>query len=151
MPRTIPAALAMLLLVSVPLAAQGDDDDDGPSGVLSISSYVCPQSAIGDIADNYDANTRPIEDQLVTEGKLMSAGLFFHAWADEYNVNYYRVAEDIPTLLAAIAEVGQRVAAQSPDLADGPGPFAQCSAHKDNIYFMGPSTEAEPSDNGGSE
>ena len=148
MSRTIPAALAMLLIATVPLAAQ-DDDDDGPAGVLSISSYVCPQSAIGDIAEDYDANTRPIEDELVTEGRLMSAGLFFHAWADEYNVNYYRIAEDIPTLLAAIAEVGQRFQAQNPDQADGPGPFAQCSQHKDNIYFMGPSTEAEPPDNGG--
>jgi len=147
MSRTIPAALAMLLIATVPLAAQDDDDDGDGGGVLSISSYVCPQSAIGDIAESYDANTRPIEDELVAEGTLISAGLFFHAWADEYNVNYYRRAADIPTLLAAIAEVGQRFQAQNPDQADGPGPFAQCSQHRDNIYFMGPSTG--DSDEGG--
>ena len=149
MPRTVPAALALLLLAAVPLAAQEEDDDGPDGGVLSISSYVCPQSAIGDIAEGYDTNTRPIEDELVTEGMLISAGLFFHAWADEYNVNYYRRAADLPSLFAAIAEVGERFEAQHPELADGPGPFAQCSAHKDNIYFMGPTTEAEPPESGG--
>ena len=144
MHRTVLAAF-LALLVAAPLAAQ---DDDGPPNVLSISSYVCPQSAMGDIADAYDTDTRPIEDELVAEGMLLNAGLYFHAWADEYNVNYYRIAPDIPTLLEAIAEVGNRFAERNPD-ADGPGPFAVCTAHKDGIYFMGPSTQATAPDSGG--
>lgn len=105
---------------------------------------MCPQSAISDIADNYDTYTRPVEDELVTEGMLLGAGLFFHAWSDEYNVNYYRVAPNMAGLFEAVAEVGRRVSERNPELADGPGPFAVCTAHNDNIYFMGPTTEAEP-------
>lgn len=139
--RSFVAGLALALIGPAALHAQ---DDDAPPQVLSVSSYVCPQSSISDIAENYDTYTRPVEDELVTEGMLLGAGLFFHAWADEYNVNYYRVAPSMAGLFEAVAEVGRRVTEQNPELADGPGPFAVCTAHKDNIYFMGPSTEAEP-------
>ena len=77
---------------------------------------------------------------------MASAGLFFHAWADEWNVNYYRTGYDIGGLIDAIAEVGARVQEAHPELADGPGPFAVCTAHKDNIYFLGPRTGDDDDD-----
>lgn len=147
MSRTIAVALAMLAFGALPATAQ-QDADDAPPPVLSISSWVCPQGAIGDIAEDYDTNTRPIEDELVAEGLMISAGLYFHAWADEYNVNYYRVAPDLESLFAAIQEVGTRFAARNPDQEPGPGPFAVCAQHKDNIYFMGPSTNDPDGDQG---
>lgn len=146
MSRILTFSLTLGLALPATALAQ-EQDDDGPGGVLSISSWQCPQASIGDIAEAYDTYTRPVEDQMIVEGKMMGAGLYFHAWADEWNVNYYRIAPTMDGLLAAVAEVGERVVEANPELADDPGPFAVCTAHKDNLYFMGPTTQAQPSGN----
>ncbi|GMR14354.1 MAG: hypothetical protein BMS9Abin29_2605 [Gemmatimonadota bacterium] len=143
------AILVLSLAVPSTAMAQEDDAEDREATILSISSYQCPNSAIAGIASNYDSLTRPVEEELVAEGKMASAGLFFHAWADEWNVNYYRTGYDIGSLVDAIAEVGTRVREANPDLGDGPGPFAACTAHKDNIYFFGPRTGDNDDDAGG--
>lgn len=135
MVRTLALLASLVLILPAVVSAQ----DGGPPQVLSISSWQCPQSAIGDIAEDYDMNTRPIEDELVSEGLMISAGLYFHAWADEWNVNYYRIAPSMEGLFSAIAEVGRRFGERHPDLVDE-SPFDVCTAHKDNIYFVGPST-----------
>ena len=139
--------LAILALgLALPATAMAQEEEDRPSTILSISSYQCPQSDIGTIAASYDSITRPVEEELVAEGKMASAGLFFHIWADEWNVNYYRTGYDIGDLIDAIAEVGTRVAAAHPDLANAPGLFATCTAHKDNIYGFGPRTGDDEDD-----
>ena len=63
----------------------------------------------------------------------------------------YRTGYDIGELLDAIAEVGARVTEANPELADGPGLFAACTAHKDNIYAFGPRTgdDDDDDDDGG--
>ena len=141
--------LALGLAFPTMAMAQEGDDEDREAAILSISSYQCPNSAIEGISAGYDSITRPVEEELVEEGKMASAGLFFHAWADEWNVNYYRTGYDIGGLIDAIAEVGTRVTAANPDLADGPGLFAACTAHKDNIYFFGPRTGDDDDDDDG--
>lgn len=134
------AILALGLAFPATAMAQEEEDEDRQSTILTISSYQCPQSEIAGISAAYDSITRPVEEELVAEGKMESAGMFFHAWADEWTVNYYRTGYDIGGLIDAIAEVGARVTEANPELADGPGLFAACTAHKDNIYFFGPRT-----------
>ncbi len=141
--------MILALGLAFPATAMAQDDDDREPTILSISSYQCPNSAIGAISAGYDSLTRPVEEELVAEGKIASAGLFFHAWADEWNVNYFRTGYDIGGLIDAIAEVGARVTAANPDLADGPGLFGACTAHKDNIYFLGPRTGDDDDDDDG--
>ncbi len=141
--------LSLLVLgLAIPAAAvaQEEEEEGREATIISISSYICPTGAIGDISAAYDSINRPVEEELVAEGMMASAGLFFHAWADEWNVNYYRIGYDIGGLIAATAEVGARIAAANPDAANGPGPFAVCTAHKDNIYFLGPSTGDDDDD-----
>ena len=149
MKHLILAILALGLAFPATAMAQEEDDDDREATILTISSYQCPQSAIAGISAGYDSINRPIEEELVAEGKMASAGLFLHAWADEWNVNYYRIGYDIGGLIDAIAEVGARVAEAHPELADGPGPFAACTAHKDGIYFLGPRTGGDDEDDDG--
>jgi len=142
------AVLALGLAFPATLMAQ-DDGEERRGTILSVSAYQCPNSAIAGIAAAYDSITRPVEEQLVAEGKMASAGLFFHIWADEWNVNYYRTGYDIGELIDAIAEVGTRVTAANPDLANQPGLFAECGIHKDNIYAFGPRTGDDDDDDGG--
>ena len=137
-PLALAAALATL--VGSPLAAQEADEPEAPQ-VLIVASWICPQTAIADIARNYETYTKPIEEELVAEGGgLAGAGLYFHTWADEWNVNYYRLGYDIGDMLDAMQTVGQRVVERNPELQDEPGPFAACTEHKDGIYGFGPGT-----------
>ena len=125
--------------LALPATAMAQEENRRAT-ILTISSWQCPQSDIESIAANYDSITRPIEDELVAEGKMESAGMFFHIWADEWNVNYFRTGYDLNSLLDMIAEVGTRVAAAHPELNDAPDPFGACTAHKDGIYGFGPRT-----------
>jgi hypothetical protein len=138
MKRLALPVLTLGLLVATPLSAQ-EEPEPIPRG-LTISSWICPQSAIQDIAETYDTRTRPIEEELVEEGLMAGAGLFFHLWGDEWNVNYYRLGADQQQIMDAIAEVGRRYVERYPELADEPSPFAACTAHKDGIYYWGPRT-----------
>ena len=146
MKKLVASLLVLGLAIPAVAMAQDEEDEERESTILSISSYQCPNSAIADISARYDSITRPVEEELVAEGMMASAGLFFHAWADEWNVNYYRTGYDIGGLIAAVAEVGTRIAAANPDAADAPGLFAVCTAHKDNIYFFGPRTGDDDDD-----
>lgn len=147
--RFVSAVAALVLLVSAPhavLAQEQDEESSDSPAVLSISAWICPQDALQDIAENYETYTQPIEKELIDEGMLVNSGLFFHAWGDEWNLNYYRIAPTMDGLFEAVAEVGNRVDERHPELADQAGPFAVCSAHKDNIYWMPTSTARLDSD-----
>lgn len=137
--RTTPLALVAALTagLALPLAAQ-EADDPGPPQFLMVSSYVCPMNIIGDIGRDYEAYTKPVEQELIAEGVFGGAGLYFHVWADEWNVNYYRLGYDLGDMLEGVQTVNQRVTERNPELADEPGLFAACTAHKDNIYGFGP-------------
>ena len=143
-----PTAVLFALVMAVPTTLIAQEEETPPATVLTISSYQCSQAAIADITEGYDQFTRPVEEELVEEGALVSAGLFFHQWADEWNVNYYRTGYDLSEVLEAIAEVGRRVNERNPELADGPGLFAACTAHKDGIYNFGPGTGRTTSPDG---
>lgn len=141
----------LTLALAFPVAAMAQDadeaeDEDREPTIFMVSSYQCANSDIPDIVAEYNATTKPVEEELVEEGMMASAGLYFHAWADEWNVNYYRVGYDIGEMIDAIAEVGARIVAADSTQANNPGAFAPCTAHKDNIYFLGPYTGDEDDD-----
>lgn len=145
--RFVSAVAALVLLVSAPHALQAQEEEPAdPPAILSISAWICPQDALQDIAEDYETYTQPVEKELIDEGMLLNSGLFFHAWGDEWNLNYYRIAPTMDGLFEAVAEVGNRVDERHPELADQAGPFAVCSAHKDNIYWMPTSTARLDSD-----
>lgn len=135
------AALASLLAapLAAPLAAQEAGAPEAPQ-FLMVSSYVCPMDAIADIGRHYEQYTKPVELELIEEGVFGGAGLYFHVWADEWNVNYYRLGHDIGDMLTGVQTVNQRVMERNPDLQGELGPFAACTQHKDNIYGFGPGT-----------
>ena len=140
MKRTHIAALILGMLL--PLAAQAQEEGEVQlPRALFVSQWICPQGSQADISRSYDSLTVPIEQELVNEGLLVSAGMFFHRWGDEWNVNWYRTGQDRAAVFAAIQEVGRRTNERHPDT---PNRFADCTAHKDNIYFWGPRTAPAP-------
>lgn len=135
------ASAALVLFLVAPVALQAQEQTEDPM-IMSISAWVCPQEAVQDISDAYETYTQPVEEELIDEGMLVNTGLFFHAWADEWNVNYFRIAPSVSGLFDAIAEVTSRVNERNPEFEDEANPFSVCTAHKDNIYFMPTPTAA---------
>jgi hypothetical protein len=82
---------------------------------MFVSQWQCPQAEIATIGQVYDSLIRPIEQELVTEGTFYGAGMFFHQWGDEWNVNWYRLAQDRDAVFDAIAEVSRRLQERHPD------------------------------------
>lgn len=105
----------------------------GGNPTLVMTFSQCVTSRLGDVMAEYESVVIPVYQALVDEGRVRSAGSFAHAWADEWNVGFFVVAEDVPTFLEAWREANSRM---------GPRPVAgeACSAHKDNIYTLGPRT-----------
>jgi hypothetical protein len=66
---------------------------------------VCACSSAGP-RDIGSATAGLAHQALVDEGKVRSAASFVHHWADEWNVGFGVVADDIPSFLAAMHQTG---------------------------------------------
>lgn len=113
----------------------------GGNPALVISMYQCDYDRIGDVFDQYAEFGLPVQQAQIAEGQLRGAGTFAHTWADEWNVGFYWVADDVNTFIDAWNDSNQRVgqavqAAGSPANALGEA----CPVHKDAIYTLGPRT-----------
>jgi len=146
--RVLTLALAAAFIWPGAVVAQEEDGDETPP-MLVISSWKCDFGNMGDIGEDWDMRAINAAQSAVDSSPWMSAGVFYHAWADEWNVNYWAVAEDIPALLE-----GQEAnnAAYEEMYPDGLDQWEVCSEHKDNFYQLGESTddadEAEDDDPG---
>ena len=138
MRRTPLAALALGMLL--PLAAQAQEEEQQLPRGLFISQWICPQASMQGIGQNYDSLTVPIEQELVNEGLLDGAGMFFHSWGDEWNVVDYFVVDGLDGFFANFAEFTRRINEANPtDGQDELPAFNElCTEHKDSIYRIIP-------------
>ena len=107
----------------------GDDDNDGSA--IAVSYYECDFTRLGDIAEQ-DREGIDVFQGLVDEGMLNFFGSAAHTWGNEWNYLTFTGADDIPAVLAGLAEANSRFEEAYPDeesVVD-----AACTAHKDNIY-----------------
>ena len=148
--RLPPTLLVFLTLVAlaVPAAAMAQEEPDPP--VLRLSFFMCDLTGgKGDaIEEEIETRDMPIWKALVNEGMVMSYGVFFHWWADEWNVGIYTIAPTIQAILDASEEAGNRMEAQYGDDAS-PVMDAACPHHRDGFYTLGPSTDEEEAATGG--
>ena len=108
-----------------------DDEDNGDGDAIAISYYECDFTRIGDIAEE-DQEGIDVFQGLVDEGMLTFHASAVHTWGNEWNYIAISGADDIPALLAGLAEANSRFEEAYPDeesvIAEA------CTAHKDNIY-----------------
>lgn len=147
--RKLPLYAGLLIALGMPGAVAAQEDEAPP--ILRLSFYHCDMNALDATYEQIETMEIPIWDELVDEGMVESYGHFFHAWASEWNVGIYTVAENIEAVLAATEEFGNRMGERHPD-ADA-GLNQVCPAHRDGFYVLGPSTgmdDDEDDDEGGS-
>ncbi len=123
--------------------ASSESAPSGGNPTLVISMYQCDFGRIGDVFEQYAEFGIPVQEALIEEGQLRGAGTFAHTWADEWNVGFYWVAEDVPTFIGAWNDSNQRVG-QAVQAAGSPAnALAEaCPVHRDAIYTLGPRTGA---------
>ncbi|MCH7976735.1 MAG: hypothetical protein IIC18_09330 [Bacteroidetes bacterium] len=108
-----------------------DDEDNGDGNAFAISYFECDYTQFGEIAEQ-DREGNDVYQGLVDEGMLSFHATASHTWGNEWNYISVASADDIPALLAGLAEANSRFEEAYPDeesVLD-----AACTAHKDNIY-----------------
>ena len=136
--RGISVVLVLLAAIAMPQNLVAQEDDDSPS-MLRLSFFMCDTNQLEAAMAEVEAQDIPVWQELVDEGMVESYGYFQHAWASEWNVGLYTVAESIEAVIAASAEAGSRLEAR---YGDDQGVFGQaCPHHRDGFYTFGPSTE----------
>jgi len=104
----------------------GPDEADGPGPEMALSSWKCTD--VGAVVDGWNSYTRAKAQAVVDGGKWSDAGMFVHAWAGEWNVNFYYMGEDIASILEGWNAFIGSMDDSAPDM------LAVCSDHKDGFY-----------------
>jgi hypothetical protein len=113
--------------------AGSESSATGGNPTLMMTFMQCETSRVGDVMAEFENLVIPAYQALVNEGKIRSAASFVHYWADEWNVGFGVVAEDIPSFLTAAQEANSRIG-ERPVVAEA------CPVHKDGFYTVGPRT-----------
>lgn len=140
--------IGLFLAFALPGAVAAQEAEPPPT--LRLSFYHCNLAEMGPAFEQMETMEIPIWDELVGEGMVESYGHFVHAWASEWNVGIYTVAESIEAVLAATEEFGNRMEERHPDAEYGLNQM--CPSHRDGFYTFGPRTgmDDEEEDDGDS-
>jgi hypothetical protein len=136
-------ALALASVLAWPGAGVAQEQEDEGPPMLMISSWMCDFGRMDEIREEWESQGVNAAQRAVDSGAWMSAGVFYHSWSDEWNVNYWAVGSDIASLIE-----GQETnnAAYQELNPDGGSPWELCSEHKDGFYrlAMGTDSDAAP-------
>jgi hypothetical protein len=88
------------------------------------------------VNDAWEGSILAKAQAVVDAGQWDDAGVFYHAWAGEWNVNFYYIAEDIPAILEGWQAYMSSFGDDDPNLTD------YCTDHKDGFYAFGDSAES---------
>jgi len=130
--RVVAVALAAAFIWPAAVNAQ---EDEGTPPMLVISSWKCDFGNMGTIAQDWDMRALNAAQSAVDNSTWNAAGIFYHSWADEWNVNYWAVADDIPDLLEE--QEASNVAYDEMYGDEGTNLWDNCSEHKDGFYWLG--------------
>ena len=97
--RVMPLALAAAFMWPGAVVAQEEMAEEDTPPMLMISSWNCDFGNMDKIGEDWNMRSINAAQSAVDNGSWGAAGIFYHAWADEWNVNYWAVGKDIPALL----------------------------------------------------
>ena len=112
--------------------------EEPPGPHMAWSAWKCTD--VGAVNRAWEDYYRGKADAVIEAGHWSEAGVFYHAWADEWNVNFYYFGEDIPAILAGWDAYMAGMDDDAPDMNQW------CTEHKDGFYMFGSSVA--PSESG---
>lgn len=104
-------------------------NESGPGPEMGMSSWKCTD--VGAVWEGWNTYMLPRAQAVVDAGSWNDAGMFVHAWAGEWNVNFYYMGDDIPAILAGWDAYIESMDEDAPDITE------VCSEHKDGFYQFG--------------
>lgn len=119
--------LSALLLGALPASAQ-----ESETSFFMMNQHACPGEGFAGMMEITETKTGPIMSELREEGMIQDWGLLTHAWGDEYNFNFYMIAESHGAWLAAWQEMMRRMNERHEGWVDEVSNY--CTFHKDNLY-----------------
>jgi len=122
------------------VVAQEEMAEEAPLPMLMISSWKCDFGDMGTLVEDWNERAINSAQASVDAGLWYSAGVYYHTWADEWNVNYWAVGEDIPALLEG---QGVNDAAYEELYGEGTDPWDHCSEHKDGFHQLAQSADTD--------
>jgi hypothetical protein len=132
-------ALAAAFIWPGALVAQEEmQEKEETPPMLVISSWKCDWGDVGTLAEDWNERGMNAAQAAIEAGQWYSAGVYYHDWADEYNVNYWAVGPSEASLIE-----GQEASNASYDEMygeEGTNPWDHCSEHKDSFYQLAPNT-----------
>ena len=124
---------ALIVLMFISSANLFGQKSEQPTWLV-VSQNMVPMGKVGVVNKMIDSVSVPILNELVDEGMLAGWGQFNHAWGDEWNVNFWYVAQSQSAFVAFWDEYVTRVSERYP------GAFGEIvqyfQAHKDNMYVI---------------
>lgn len=121
-----------VIFLLIVFSTNGFAQEEKPPNFLVVSQNMVKMDQVGLVNQLIDSIGVPVLQELVDEGMLAGFGQFNHVWGDQWNVNFWYVAEDMASFSAAWDEYIKRVGERHP------GSFASIvehfQAHKDNMY-----------------
>lgn len=128
--------LASLWLAS-PIYAQevpAEEERELQTEFMMLNQHVCPYDNMDEMMTLAEEEIAPILDEMQAEGEISDWGILTHAWGDEYNFNFFVVADDQRTFLDAFDLFGERSAERETDWIEEWESL--CTMHKDNMYTL---------------
>ena len=111
------------------LAQSTETDAEVPGPAMAMSSWKCTD--VGQVWQDWNSYTLARAQAVVDAGQWSDAGMFVHAWAGAWNVNFYYMGEDIPAILEGWDAFVGSMGDDAPDITE------VCSEHKDGFYQFG--------------
>ena len=131
-----PLLCAVLALLAAPTFSAAK------AQVLVVSQYRCDTAKVDALRAFNDTAGTPLWQELVNEGKMLSAGTAYARGDDEWNVVYFYTAETVLQYREGHEEAVARVTERYPEYVE----LWQeaCQAGKDSHYWLGKMTEPPP-------
>ena len=135
MHRYTPLCFVLLLtLCSAPAALAQEDGAEHDTRYFMMNQHVCPGEGLDGMMESVETMMGPIMGELRDEGMIDDWGVLTHAWGDEYNFNFYMIADDHEAWLAAWGEMVGRMNERHEGWAGDLSEY--CTMHKDNLYTL---------------
>ena len=130
---SLSAFVLLLGVLAAPARAQADGAEP-QTRFMMLNQNVCPGAGEERMIEITGRAFAPVLNQMEAEGLISDWGVLGHAWGDEYNFNWFMVAESLSAWRNAWNTMVQRVSAEHPEVWDEI--TSTCTLHKDNLYTL---------------
>lgn len=132
--KTAVALAALVVLGSFGTSVLVAQEGPRPN-VVAMSEWKCPIGNLGEAVQLSNATSRPIHQEMIDEGLIVGWNILTHLYADEWNLIFVTLAEDIDSAIESGREFQRRLQ-QRPEGERGERFVELCPYHRDNIYSI---------------